>query len=145
MNWKIWITLPFIFGATVVYQKGLVASGGGLFWSNLVYLNPYSNGCPHPAFSAKHWCRHCTNDMDALQFSMGRIHETGRNTVAAGSMDFKLDELGRCKNADPVQVFECNLGSKHCVEKGKNCYTFHSSRTGHLFYGETFCTTADYY
>ena len=96
--------------------------------------------CPHPAFTRKHHCPHCQNEEDALEFSSPRSHETGRNSVLAGTMiNFQINDRGHCQNENLGVVYECNLQMGYCRLEGEQCTTYHHPGNGHMYYQRTKC------
>ena len=101
-----------------------------------------SETCPHFSFVRKHLCEYCVTEADALEFSMPRKGQTGRNSVLAGNsanLNFTVNQRGHCQNENLGTVFECNLEREFCKQR-KNCVTYHDTGNGHLYYQNTNCS-----
>ena len=125
-------------GFVLVFALVLIVA---YLWMPTYSLAPDTGTCPHENFLAKHVCRHCTTEKEALEFSReARVGHwaTGRNSVIIGNPQF-VHSGESCHNDPGVTVLECNLNSGYCYFRGRDCKTRHHTENGHLFYRETAC------
>merc|ERR1712212_1391666 len=110
--------------------------------------------CPHSRFIKKHLCSNCTSIEDALAYSEARVlfAPTGANGVLFGTSEkeawtaipIPYEDAYLCQNKDGMKHYTCIMKNKQCRLDGENCYTWHHTRNGHMFYKETICTDTGY-
>ena len=110
--------------------------------------------CPHNRFIEKHLCVNCTTVEDALAYSEARVKfaPTGTNGVLFGTSDKQAwdsvpipnENYHLCQNKHGMNHYTCNMKTKKCRLDGSNCYSWHHTRNGHLFYKETICSDTGY-
>merc|ERR1712212_992234 len=106
--------------------------------------------CPHSRFIKKHLCSNCSSVEDALAYSEARVlfAPTGTNGVLFGTSEnaawtpipIPNEDAYLCQNKEGMRHYTCKMKTKQCKLDGENCFTWHYTTNGHLFYKETMCT-----
>ena len=96
--------------------------------------------CPHPRFIINHVCPGCTDEHEALLWTLGRrLEDVTWNDVVYGVHTFFVNRAGHCVQEEPGPLYSANARRGITRKVGEQCITLHSTETGHMFWRQTVC------